>query len=202
MLTRLRMQGFGIEFEGFSDALNRLRVEVTLGAFVCWALVSLKPNLQKLPIFNVELASAPTGTVYVLALSFFLYCVACFAVRFSREYGQYKILRRAREMERQQSEEREILDSTSSMRSFEDRARGFPSALRQRQDKEFIEPPVVQARVKTLISFDQVILAFVVPLVSACLLVMISLIHGSELFHDGVVFFAQQLWAAITLSPT
>jgi len=131
--------------------------------------------------------------VYVLALTFFFYCALCFGIRYSREAAQWS-LKRVRE---QIASELQLLEAEGALSSSAarpatapDKRRDVAAQLGEQANRGFGD-------LRLLVSLDQFILAFLVPLVASFVLVFISLVQGSGTFHEGVVYLGTQLWSSL-----
>lgn len=181
----------------FSEGLRRLRWETCGSAFLCWVIAELQPNLADL--WGIKLDQAPPrSAVFLLALLFFGYCSVCFIVRFFAELydAQNKLVELSAIRNSVERTEATMTGIEKSLAQFisappeSSPLERVTAALSDLRDTRRVMREVggYISRFGTIIGTERWLLAFIVPLLSAIVLVLLSMRHGFPLIGQGAAY--------------
>ena len=183
--------------EDFSGTFTRLRAETVGTSVLCWAISAWSIDLKRVPFVGLDLATPPPrGALYVLALCFFLYCVAAFVLRYFNEarYSTDNWQAKQTLMGRMEGTQQQMNSVQASLEKFfaappeSSPIERIKPAIKTLQEglSEIKEIRFLVAGVRTSIAFERSVIAFGLPLTVSCVLIAASLWEGHQLISLGL----------------
>lgn len=197
------------KIEDFSATFIRTRTEMVISSVLCWALVALGLNMNKVPLIGLEITSvAPEGAMYCLVLGFYLYCSVSFVFRYMNEQAySATFIDDFRVMDEVISGAHRELARLEGISGSETYSSTWEEVERKRGRELNILPAIRQIRLaheqlaemRSLlrntannITFERVVLAFWLPVIASLYLVIGSLKGGLPLIASGMSYFYHQ----------